>query len=74
MNYLIDSARALSTHALDGRESLVTKDNKCWRKSLNTFLTDGVLCKLLYKHYREKNNQKSKDYFDVSNSALIEIY
>ena len=37
-------------------------------------LSDGVLCKLLYKNYREKNNQKSKDYFDVSNSALIEIY
>ena len=38
---------------------------------MNTFLSDGVLCKLLYKHYREKNNQKSKDYFDVSNSALL---
>ena len=26
---------------------------------MNTFLSDGVLCKLLYKNYREKNSQKN---------------
>ena len=41
---------------------------------MNTFLSDGVFCKLLYKNYREKDNLDSKDYFNVSNSTLFEIY
>ena len=41
---------------------------------MNTFLSDGVFSRLLYQNYRERNNQKSKDYLNVGNLTLFEIY